>query len=56
MADAARSHCTFLLIFTNPVVMIKVATIFQWVVCDPKLTETIWDNTLLIFSCKRFKT
>ena len=56
MADAARSDCRFLLIFTNSVVMIKVATISQWVICDPKRTETIWDNTLLTFSCKRFKT
>ena len=44
MADAARLDCRFLLIFTNSVVMIKVATISQWVICDPKLTETIWDN------------
>ena len=56
MADAARSDCRFLLIFTDSVVMIKVATISHWVICDTKLTETIWDNTLLTFSCKRFKT
>ena len=55
MADAAKSDRRFLLIFTNPAVIIKVATISQQVVCDPRLTETIWDNTNT-FSCKRFKT
>ena len=55
MAAAARSDCRFLAIFTDSVVMIKVATISQWVICNPKLTETIWDNALLTFSCKGLK-
>ena len=56
MLAAARSDRRFLPIFTDSVVMIKVAIISQWVICNPKLTETVWDNALLTFSCKRFKT